>query len=238
SSPSSPPRITYTGDSSSTYGVTASTISAPPSRCRSVARKTARQSAGRMTVSTMLQNTTPAGTARSPSTSVCSEDGVRHSTTVRGGPNRLPSSNRATAGKSARTAQVRLRHPNAANVSSNPTICGRPATSTRGLGTPIPPAASRDPSPPARINPCTLLEHPFHVRKAIDPRRGDELGPRGRGPVGRGEPACVDAQPGGSADVCLEVVAHHPGALRRCLERGQRMREDARVGLAPPEQRG
>src|SRR5205814_293213 len=36
SSPS--PRITYTGDSSSTYGVTASTMSAPPSTSRPVAR--------------------------------------------------------------------------------------------------------------------------------------------------------------------------------------------------------
>src|SRR2546426_4598849 len=232
------PRVTYTGDSSSTYGVTASTMHASPSRCRSVARKTARQSAGRITVSTMLQKTGPAGTARSPSTKVCSEDGVRHSTTVRRGPNRLPSSNRVTAGKSARTAQVRLRHPKAANVSSSPTICGRPATSTRGLGTRIPPAASRDPSPPARINPCTLLEHPFDVGKATDPRRGDELGPWGRRPVGRGKPARADPQPGGSADVRVEVVAHHPRALRRYLERGQRVREDARVGLVPPDQRG
>src|SRR5882762_3437547 len=233
-----PPRITYTGDSSSTYGVTASTISAPPSRCRSVAPKTARQSAGRITVSTMLQNTGPVGTARSPSTRVCSDDGVRHSTTVRRGPNLLPSSKRVTAGKSARTAQVRLWHPNAANVSSRVTIWGRPATSTRGFGTPMPPAASRDPSPPARIKPCTLLEHRFDVGKATDPHRGDELRSWGRRPLGWGEPARADTQPGGSADVRLEVVAHHPRALRRYLEGGQRVREDARVGLAPPDQRG
>src|SRR2546428_14185184 len=166
----------------------------------------------------MLQNTGPSGTARSPSTSVCSEDGVRHSTRVRGGPKRLPSSTRVTVGKSARTAHVRLPHPNAANVSSSPTICGRPATSTRGLGTRIPPAASRDPSPPARINPCTLLEHPFDIRKATDPRRGGELGPWGRRPVGRGEPARADTQPGGAADVCLVLVTHRPRALRRYLE--------------------
>src|SRR5438552_12491917 len=159
----------------------------------------------------MLQNTGPAGTARSPSTNVCSEDGVRHSTTVRGGPNRLPSSKRATAGKSARTAQARLRHPSAANVSSRPMIWGRPATSTRGLGTPIPPAASRDPSPPARINPCTLLEHPFDLGKATDPRRDDALAPRRRRPFGRSEPARPEAHPGRAADVRLEVVAHHPG---------------------------
>src|SRR5207247_28845 len=211
--PPLPPRITYTGDSSSTYGVTASTISTPPSRCRSVAAKTARQSTGRITVSTIVQNTGPAGTARSPSTNVCSEDGVRHSTTVRRGPNRLPSSNRMTAGMSARTAHVRLRHPSAANVSSSPTICGRPATSTSGLGTRIPPAASREPSPPARINPCTLLEHPFDVGKPTDPRSGHQLILRRR-PVGWGEPARPQAQARGSADVRLEVVAHHPRALR------------------------
>src|SRR5437773_4216484 len=162
----------------------------------------------------MLQNTGPGGTARSPSTSVCSEDGVRHSTRVRGGPKRLPSSTRVTAGKSARTAQVRLRHPNAANVSNSPTIWGRPATSTRGLGTRIPPAASRDPSPPARINPCTLLEHPFDVGKATDPRRRDERGPRGHRTVGRGEPTRAHTQPGGAAEVRVEVVPHHPRTLR------------------------
>src|SRR6267142_5312822 len=232
------PRVTYTGDSSSTYGVTASTISAPPWRCRSVASKTARQSPGRITVSTMLQNTGPGGTARSPSTRVCSDDGVRHSTTVRRGPNLLPSSKRVTAGKSARTAQVRLWHPNAANVSSRPTIWGRPATSTRGFGTRMPPAASRDPSPPARINPCTLPEHRFDLGKATDPRRGDELGPSGRRPLGRGEPARADTQPGGSADVRLEVVAHHPRVLRRDPKGGQRVREDAGIGLAPPDQCG
>src|SRR5207247_1050938 len=180
----------------------------------------------------------PAGTARSPSTKVCSEDGVRHSTTVRRGPNRLPTSNRVTAGKSARTAHVRLRHPKAANVSSSPTTCGRPATSTSGLGTRIPPAASREPSPPARINPCTLLEYPFHLGKATDPRGGDQLGARGRRAVGRGEPARPQAQSGGSADVRLEVVAHHPRALRCYLARGQRVVEDAGAGLGPADQRG
>src|SRR3989449_6407724 len=49
-----------------------------------------------------------------PYTTLFRSDGVRHSTTERGGPNRLPSSNRMTAGKSARTAHVRLRHPSAA----------------------------------------------------------------------------------------------------------------------------
>src|SRR5712691_8505725 len=102
----------------------------------------------------------------------------------------------------------------------------------------MPPAASRDPSPPARINPCTLLEHRFDVGKATDPRRGDELGPWGRRPPARGEPARADTQPGGSADVRLEVVAHHPRALRRYLQGGQRVREDAGVGLAPPDQCG
>src|SRR3989449_4571102 len=148
-----------------------------------------------------------------PYTTLFRSDGVRHSTTERGGPNRLPSSNRMTAGKSARTAHVRLRHPSAANVSSSPTICGRPAPSTSGLGTRIPPAASREPSPPARINPCTLLEHPFDVGKPTDPRSGHHLAPRRR-PVGWGEPARPQAQARGSADVRLEVVAHHPRALR------------------------
>src|SRR6266513_5018788 len=161
----------------------------------------------------MLQNTGPAGTARSPSTSVCSEDGVRHCTSIREGPKRLPSSTRVTAGKSARTAHVRLAHPSAANVSSSPTICGRPATSTNGLGTRIPPAARRDPSPPARINPCTLLQHPFDVGKATDPCRDRELASRGHGAVRRGEPACADTEPGGAADVRLEVVPHHPRTL-------------------------
>src|SRR5207253_3462589 len=139
----------------------------------------------------VLHNTGPPAIPRSPSTNVCSEEGVRQGTTVRGGPNRLPSSKRKTSGKSARTAHVRLAPPSAANVSSRPTIWGRPATSTRGLGTPIPPAASRDPSPPARINPCTLLEHPFDLGKATDPRRDDALAPRRRRPFGRSEPAQI-----------------------------------------------
>src|SRR5881409_1032142 len=140
----------------------------------------------------MLQNTGPPAIPRSPSTSVCREDGVRQGTTVRGGPNRLPSSKRRTSGKSARTADVRLEQPSAAKVSSRPTIWGRPATSTSGLGTTIPPAARRDPSPPARISPCTSGEHPFDVRKTLNSRGGS--GPVGCHPLGRREPARLHAE--------------------------------------------
>src|SRR6266704_1162259 len=203
----SPCRPTYTGDSSSTYGVTASTMSTPSARCRSVARYTAPQSSGRITVSTMLQNTAPAGTTARPSTSVCSDEGVRQAITLNGAPNRCPSSNRNTARKSARTAQVRLSQPSSASVSNSRKICGRPATSTSGFGASTsPPAARRDPSPPARINPCTLREHPFDLREAADARRGDEA--RGR------------------------------GALRRRVELGQRVLEDASVRLGPAHHPG
>src|SRR6266550_1799043 len=107
-----------------------------------------------------------------------------------------------------------LQNTGPGGTARSPTICGRPATSTRGLGTRIPPAASRDPSPPARINPCTLVEHPFDIGKATDPRRDDELATGRRRTVGRGEPARAHPQPGGAADIRLEVVPHHPRALR------------------------
>src|SRR5437773_8159080 len=127
----------------------------------------------------MLQNTGPGATAWSPSTSVWSDEGVRHSITLRGRPNRVPSSTRRTIGKSARTAHVRLVHPRASNVSSKRTICGLPATCTRGLGgDPSPAVASREPSPPARIKPCTLVEDPFDLGEPRDARRG--VGPRDR----------------------------------------------------------
>src|SRR5260370_11234938 len=206
---------------------------APSASERSVARNTVRQSAGRITVSTMLQNTAPAGTACNPATSVWSEDGVRHSTTLRVGPKRRAYSARRTAGKSDRSAHVRLRHPSAANVSSSPTIWGLPPTWTSGLGTAMPPAASRDPSPPARISPCTLPERPFDGRKLVDARGGDE--PRRRRPPGRRQPARRDAQRGGGPDVRLEVVPHHPGPVRRCPQRGQRVLEQAWVGFRPAQ---
>src|SRR5690242_5718644 len=102
----------------------------------------------------------------------------------------------------------------------------------------MPPAARRAPSPPARINPCTLPEHRFEVRTATAPRRTDELGARGRRPVGRRDPARAETQRGGPTDVRLEVVAHHPRVLRRYLEGAQRVREDAGIGLAPPDHGG
>src|SRR5439155_396066 len=136
---------------------------------RSAPLWTACQSCGRITVSTILQNTGPGATAWSPSTSVWSDEGVRHSITLRGRPNRVPSSTRRTIGKSARTAHVRLVHPRASNVSSKRTICGLPATCTRGLGgDPSPAVASREPSPPARIKPCALVEDPFDLGEPRD----------------------------------------------------------------------
>src|SRR5207302_10628222 len=227
----SSPVLTYTGDSSSTYGVTASTMSAPSASWRSAPRYTACQSCGRITVSTMLQNTGPGATAWSPSTSVCSDEGVRHSITLRGRPNRVPSSTRRTVGKSARTAHVRLVHPRTSKVSSKRTTCGLPATCTRGLGSdPSPAVASREPSPPARIKPCTLAEDPFDVGKPGDARRG--VGPRGLLPVWGRQPARPDTEPRGPSDVGLEVVAHHPGALRRRpAQRAQRLAEDPGIGF-------
>src|SRR5213075_2639215 len=114
------------------------------------------------------------------------------------------------------------------------TIWGRPATSTRGFGTRTPPAASRDPSPPARISPCTSVQHLFDVRESRDPGRGDEA-PR-RAAVGRREPARPHPQRRGGADVRFEVVAHHPRPLWRHAQRVQGVCEDARVGFAPPHQ--
>src|SRR5437773_6826207 len=143
----------------------------------------------------MAQKTGPGGTARSPSTSVWSDEGVRHSITVRGRANRVPSSRRRTAGKPAGTAQVRLVHPRASKGSSRRRICGLPATSTRGLGIAIPVVASREPSPPARIRPCTLGEDPFDLGEARDARRA--AGPRRLRPVRRGKPARAHAEPGG-----------------------------------------
>src|SRR2546422_3426753 len=173
----------------------------------------------------MVQKTGPGGTARSPSTSVCSDEGVRHSIPVRGRANRVPSRRRRTTGKSARTAQARLVHPRAAKVSSRRRICGWPATSTSGLGSEIPAVASREPSPPARIRPCTLGEDPFDLGKARDARRG--TGPRRLRPVRRGKPARAHAEPGGRGDVHLEVVAPPPRAVRRRPpQRGQRLAED------------
>src|SRR3989475_167121 len=101
--PSPPPPWTSPGGAPPpTSGATATTPPPPPPWRPRSPGNAPRQSSGRVTVPPMLQNTGPAGTTRSPSTRVCSEDGVRHSTTERGGPNGLPSSNRMTAGKSAR----------------------------------------------------------------------------------------------------------------------------------------
>src|SRR3989475_5563499 len=88
-------------------------MSSPSARDRTVPRLTPCQSSGRITVSTMVQNTAPGGTTDSPSTSVCSDEGVRHSITLKGRANCIPSSKRRTTGKSARTAHVRLVQPRA-----------------------------------------------------------------------------------------------------------------------------
>src|SRR5437879_2685391 len=176
----------------------------------------------------MVQNTAPGGTADSPSTSVCSDEGVRHSITLKGRANCIPSSKRRTTGKSARTAHVRLVQPRASNVRSSRAICGWPATSTSGLGSVIPAVASRDPSPPARIRPCTLCENPFDGGEVRDARGRIRAG-RLR-PVRRRQPAGADPESGGPADIRLEVVAHHPRPVRGCPERGQRLEKDPGIG--------
>src|SRR5947199_5091343 len=188
-------------------------MSAPSAKIHSITRETTSHSSQRITVSTMVQNTGPGGAALSPSTSVWSDEGVRHSITLKGRANRVPSSSRRTTGKSARTAHVRLVHPSAWKVSSKRRICGLPATSTRGLGSETPAAASREPSPPARIRPCTLGEDPFDLGEARDARRG--TGPRRLRPLGRGKPARAHAKPGGRGAVHREFLPPHPRADRR-----------------------
>src|SRR6267154_1048131 len=102
--------VTYSGSSSSTNGVIASTARDPVARQSVTARYTRLQSAAGMTVSTMAQNTGPGGATARPATRVCSEDGVRQVCTTAGG------GGGTSTATSSRTIQVTDSHPSAANV--------------------------------------------------------------------------------------------------------------------------